>query len=234
MKIRREDIVMVISGKDRGKTGKVTRVDPVKQRVYVDGLDVIKRHERPRQVQGTQRAETVGGVIERPRPDPRCSNVALLDPKDNKTDQGRHRPRRRQGLPRRAPLEVEDRLMAQAGTQARLEGPLRAGDPAGADPALRLLHADAGPAHQEDHTQHGRRRRQAGRRGYRGCRPSSSATIAGREDQRPPRAQVGRRLQAPRGHARRPLRDAARRAQLRVPRPPDVDRDPTDPRLPRR
>jgi large subunit ribosomal protein L24 len=83
MKIRREDIVMVISGKDRGKTGKVTRVDPVKQRVYVDGLNIIKRHERPRQVPGAQRAETVGGVIERPGPI-HISNVALLDPKDNK------------------------------------------------------------------------------------------------------------------------------------------------------
>ena len=83
MKIRRDDTVMVISGKDRGKTGKVTRVDPVKQRVYVDGLNIIKRHERPRQVAGAQRAETVGGVIERPGPI-HISNVALLDPKDNR------------------------------------------------------------------------------------------------------------------------------------------------------
>jgi large subunit ribosomal protein L24 len=83
MKIRRDDVVMVISGKDRGKTGKVTRVDPVKQRVYVDGLNIIKRHERPRQVPGSQRAETVGGVIERPGPI-HVSNVSLLDPKDNR------------------------------------------------------------------------------------------------------------------------------------------------------
>jgi len=83
MKIRRDDVVMVISGKDRGKTGKVTRVDPVKQRVYVDGLNIVKRHERPRQVPGSQRAETIGGVIERPGPI-HISNVALLDPKDNR------------------------------------------------------------------------------------------------------------------------------------------------------
>jgi len=62
MKIRREDMVIVISGKDRGKTGKVTRVDPDKDRVYIEGLNMIKRHERPRQVPGAQRAETVGGV----------------------------------------------------------------------------------------------------------------------------------------------------------------------------
>jgi large subunit ribosomal protein L24 len=83
MKIRRDDQVMVISGKDRGKIGKVTRVDPKKERVYVEGLNMIKRHERPRQVPGAQRAETVGGVIERSGPI-HVSNVALLDPKDRK------------------------------------------------------------------------------------------------------------------------------------------------------
>ena len=51
--------------------------------------------------------------------------------------------------------------------------------------------------------------------------------------ERPPRAQVDRRVQAARGHARRRGRHAARRALLRVPRPPDLDRDPADPRLPR-
>ena len=83
MKIRRDDVVIVLSGKDRGKTGKVTRVDPAKERVYVDGLNMIKRHERPRQVSGAQRAESVGGVIERPGPI-HVSNVALLDPADNR------------------------------------------------------------------------------------------------------------------------------------------------------
>ena len=81
MRIRRDDLVMVIGGKDRGKTGRVTRVEPSKQRVYVEGLNMIKRHERPRQVSGAQRAETIGGVIERPGPI-HVSNVALLDPKD--------------------------------------------------------------------------------------------------------------------------------------------------------
>ena len=83
MKIRRDDTVIVISGKDRGKTGKVTHVDPIKQRVTVDGINIIKRHEKPRQVAGSQRAETVGGVIERPGPI-HVSNVALLDPQDNR------------------------------------------------------------------------------------------------------------------------------------------------------
>ena len=82
MKIRREDQVMVISGKDRGKIGKVTRVDPKKQRVYVEGLNMIKRHERPRQA-GPQGAASGGGVIESAGPI-HISNVALLDPKDKR------------------------------------------------------------------------------------------------------------------------------------------------------
>jgi large subunit ribosomal protein L24 len=74
---------MVISGKDRGKTGKVTRVDPEKQRVYIEGLNMIKRHERPRQVPGAQRAEQVGGVIEK-EGGIHVSNVMLADPTDGK------------------------------------------------------------------------------------------------------------------------------------------------------
>ena len=51
--------------------------------------------------------------------------------------------------------------------------------------------------------------------------------------ERAPGAQVDRQLQAPRGHAGRRLRDPARRPHVGVPRPPDLDRDPADPRLPR-
>jgi len=83
MKIRRDDEVTVISGKDRGKTGKVLRVDLAKDRVFVEGLNLVKRHERPHQVQGAQRAETVGGVIEKEGPI-HVSNVMLIDPKDHK------------------------------------------------------------------------------------------------------------------------------------------------------
>ena len=83
MKIRRDDEVTVISGKDRGKTGRVLRVDLAKDRVFVEGLNLVKRHERPHQVQGAQRAETVGGVIEKEGPI-HVSNVMLIDPKDHK------------------------------------------------------------------------------------------------------------------------------------------------------
>jgi large subunit ribosomal protein L24 len=82
-KIRRDDEVVVISGKDRGKTGKVLRVDPSKQRVFVEGLNIVKRHQRPMQVPNAQRAEQVGGVIEKEGPI-HISNVMLIDPKDKK------------------------------------------------------------------------------------------------------------------------------------------------------
>jgi large subunit ribosomal protein L24 len=82
-RIKTDDEVIVIGGKDRGKRGKVLRVDPKKSRVYVEGLNIVKRHQRPRQVAGAQRAEQVGGVIEKEGPI-HISNVMLLDPKDGK------------------------------------------------------------------------------------------------------------------------------------------------------
>jgi large subunit ribosomal protein L24 len=82
-RIRSDDQVLVIGGKDRGKRGKVLRVEPRKQRVYVEGLNMIKRHERPRQVAGAQRAEQVGGVIEKEGPI-HVSNVMLIDPSSGK------------------------------------------------------------------------------------------------------------------------------------------------------
>ncbi len=82
-RIRKNDDVIVIGGKDRGKTGKVLRTDRDGQRVYVEGLNIIKRHRKPEQVRGAQRAEQVGGVIEQEGPI-HVSNVALADPKDGK------------------------------------------------------------------------------------------------------------------------------------------------------
>ena len=73
MRVRRDDQVKVISGKDRGKTGRVVKVDREKERVYVEGLNIIKRHQRPRTMQEQ------GGIIEAPGPI-HVSNVQLLDP----------------------------------------------------------------------------------------------------------------------------------------------------------
>ena len=83
LRIKTDDEVLVISGKDRGKKGKVLRVDPKKNKVFVEGLNIVKRHQRPQQVAGAQRPEQVGGVIEKEGPI-HISNVMLLDPKDGK------------------------------------------------------------------------------------------------------------------------------------------------------
>jgi large subunit ribosomal protein L24 len=105
-RIKTGDEVIVVSGKDRGKKGKVLRVDPVKQRVYIEGLNMIKRHEKPRQVAGAQRAEQVGGVIEKEGP-VHISNVMVADPKD--------------GKPTRMGVEIQDgkrfRIARRSGTR---------------------------------------------------------------------------------------------------------------------
>ena len=79
-RIRTDDEVIVIGGKDRGKRGKVLRVEPAKDRVYVEGLNMMKRHQRPRQ---TASGQVAGGVIEREGPI-HVSNVMLIDPSDGK------------------------------------------------------------------------------------------------------------------------------------------------------
>jgi large subunit ribosomal protein L24 len=88
MKIRSDDHVKVTAGKDRGKTGRVLRVEPAKERLYVEGLNMVKRAVRPQQ---NQRSSTLpgaggqlGGIIEREGPI-HISNVMLLDAKGNPT-----------------------------------------------------------------------------------------------------------------------------------------------------
>ena len=104
-RIRRDDEVLVIGGKDRGKRGKVLRVEPKKDRLYVEGLNIVKRHQRPTQTAAGQQA---GGVIEREGPI-HISNVMLIDPKD--------------GKPTRLGIEFEDgkRLRVAKRSGARLD-----------------------------------------------------------------------------------------------------------------
>ena len=80
MRIRSDDTVKVISGKDKGKTGRVLRVEPGRQRVYVEGLNIRKRHIKPRTLRDTQRAQEIGGIVESEGPI-HVSNVMLVDPK---------------------------------------------------------------------------------------------------------------------------------------------------------
>ena len=77
IKIRKGDTVMVISGEDKGKTGRVLSVDADKHRVIVEKVNFVKRHTKPRG-QGQQ-----GGILEKEAPI-HISNVLLFDPKVGK------------------------------------------------------------------------------------------------------------------------------------------------------
>jgi large subunit ribosomal protein L24 len=79
LRIRRDDTVRVIAGKDRGRTGRVKSVDPKHQRVYVEGVNIVKRHVKPRTLRDTQRAQELGGIVEMEGPI-HVSNVMLIDP----------------------------------------------------------------------------------------------------------------------------------------------------------
>jgi large subunit ribosomal protein L24 len=83
MRVRKDDNVIVVGGKDRGKSGKVIRTEPKRGFVYVEGLNIVKRHQRPRSVKDAQKGGEVGGIIEKEGPI-HVSNVMLLDPSDNK------------------------------------------------------------------------------------------------------------------------------------------------------
>jgi large subunit ribosomal protein L24 len=76
-RIRKGDQVIAISGKDKGRTGTVLEVRPGEDRAIVEGLNIIKRHTKPRPP-----AEP-GGVIEKPAPI-HLSNLALVDPETKK------------------------------------------------------------------------------------------------------------------------------------------------------
>lgn len=77
MKIKKGDTVLIIKGKDREKTGKVLKALPKENRVIVEGLNLAKKHLRPR------RMGEKGQIIEIPKPIP-VSNVKLVCPKCRK------------------------------------------------------------------------------------------------------------------------------------------------------
>lgn len=77
LKIRKGDRVIVLTGKDKGKEGEVSRVYPDKGLVLVDGVNMVKKHQKPTQ-QTMQ-----GGIIDKDMPIP-VSNVAVISPDDGK------------------------------------------------------------------------------------------------------------------------------------------------------
>ncbi len=75
-KIRKGDRVIVIAGRDKGKIGEVLKVMPKENRAIVQGVNIVKRHQRPT-------ADQPGGIVEKEAPI-HISNLAHIDPKDHK------------------------------------------------------------------------------------------------------------------------------------------------------
>ncbi|CAB0152036.1 50S ribosomal protein L24 [Pseudidiomarina piscicola] len=79
-KIKRDDEVVVLAGKDKGKRGKVLKVDTAKNRVFVEGVNIVKKHQKPNPALGV-----AGGVIEQ-EASVDVSNVAVYNPETGKAD----------------------------------------------------------------------------------------------------------------------------------------------------
>lgn len=79
-KIRRDDEVIVLTGKDKGKTGKVLKVLTAEGRVYVSGVNLVKKHQKP-----IPALNTPGGIVEK-EASIHVSNVAIFNPKTGKAD----------------------------------------------------------------------------------------------------------------------------------------------------
>ena len=75
-KIKKGDKVVVLTGRSKGQTGEVLGVMPSDNLALVQGVNMVKRHQRPTQV-------SQGGIIEKEAPI-HLSNIAMIDPKDNK------------------------------------------------------------------------------------------------------------------------------------------------------
>jgi large subunit ribosomal protein L24 len=83
MKVKKGDLVQILSGKDRGKQGRVVEARPRERRVLVENLNLVKRHTRPRPIRNASRMGgpqiEPGGVISKPAPLP-VSNVMVVCP----------------------------------------------------------------------------------------------------------------------------------------------------------
>jgi large subunit ribosomal protein L24 len=75
-KIRKGDKVVVLTGRDKGRTGEVIAVRPTEGRALVRGVNIVKRHQK-------QSANQEGGIISKESPI-HLSNIAIADPKDGK------------------------------------------------------------------------------------------------------------------------------------------------------
>ena len=104
-KIRKGDKVVVLTGRDKGRTGEVVEVRTSEARALVRGINMVKRHQK-------QTAQQEGGIISKEAPI-HLSNVALADPKDGKPTRvgfkfvGEGRDRRKVRVARRSGVEID-------------------------------------------------------------------------------------------------------------------------------
>ena len=205
LKVRRDDNVRIIAGKDKGKTGHVLRADPRKQKVCVEGANIIKRHAKPRTLRDIQRAQELGGIVEMEGPI-HVSNVMLVDPESGEptprerqarraagacawprspartsTDgSARHRPRSRRGSRSATRRRSARGLQERFGYSSAMEVPRV---------EKITLNMGVGEAKQDSNMLDAAK--------------EQLATIAGQQPERAPGAQVDRAVQAARGHAGR-------------------------------
>lgn len=83
IRIKKGDRVIVLSGKDRGKEGTVSKVFADEGKLLVDGVNIVKSHQKPRQSQQSQSGVIPGGIIDKDMPLP-ISRVAVVSPDDGK------------------------------------------------------------------------------------------------------------------------------------------------------
>ena len=104
-KIRKGDKVIVLTGRDKGRTGEVIEVRPDHDRALVRGVNMVKRHQK-------QTAQQEGGIISKELPI-HLSNIALADPKDGKPTRvgfkflGEGRDKRKVRFAKRSGVEID-------------------------------------------------------------------------------------------------------------------------------
>ena len=77
LKLKRGDEVVVVAGRDKGKTGRILRMQPKEGRAVVEGVNMVRRHQRP------TAADPNGGIVEK-EATIALSNLAMVDPKDGR------------------------------------------------------------------------------------------------------------------------------------------------------
>ena len=228
-KVRSGDTVQVISGKDAGKQGRVLRVDPKKNRLFVEGLNIVKRAPAPALAQGHParrqggRRDREGGADTHLQRDGHRPGRRQADPRPHRARRRRHASARRDTerheasgalmaarLKERYEQEIRPELLERFGYSSVMQVP-----------RLEKITLNMGVGEAKQNT------------AMLEAAIEQLTVIAGQKPAvRRARKSIAE-LQAAGGHAGRRDGDPARRAHVRDARPAAVDRDSADPRLPR-